>query len=66
MRLTVAEAKALGEKGQKQLLLGLLPRLAQHEVPPPTLVPQLLQLTAESDDRSTLHLLSASKAGCYL
>lgn len=40
-----------GEKGQKQLLTSVLPRLAQHEVPPASLVPQLIQLASASEDR---------------
>lgn len=41
----------MGEKGVKQLVGSVLPKLAQHQVPPASLVPQLVQLAAASDDR---------------
>ncbi len=41
----------MGEKGHRQLLTAVLPRLAQHELPPASIVPQLIQIAAASDDR---------------
>ena len=52
------ELRAVGEKGHKQLLTAVLPKLAQHELPPASLVPQLIQLAAASDDRSGIFPLS--------
>lgn len=49
--IAAGELRAVGEKGHKQLLLSVLPRLAQHELPPASLVPQLIQLAAATDDR---------------
>ena len=54
---TAGEMNTLGEKGMKPLLLGLLPRLAQHELPPATLVPQLIQMAANSDDRCAVLII---------
>ena len=45
------DAHAQGEKGHRQLLGVVLPRLLQFEVVPPTLVPQLLQFASHIDDR---------------
>ena len=45
------ELRSAGEKGHKQLLGAVLPRLAQYEALPPTLVPQLIQLSSATEDR---------------
>ena len=45
------ELRSVGDKGHKQLLGSVLPRLAQYEALPPTLVPQLIALSAATDDR---------------
>ncbi|KAK9919131.1 hypothetical protein WJX75_009619 [Coccomyxa subellipsoidea] len=48
----LGELRTTGEKGHKQLLATILPRLAQFEVlPAQMLVPQLLQLMGTGDDR---------------
>ena len=49
---SLGELRTTGEKGHKQLLATVLPRLAQFEVlPAQMLVPQLLQLMSTGDDR---------------
>lgn len=48
----LGELRVTGEKGHKQLLATVLPRLAQFGVlPAQLLVPQLLQLMSTTDDR---------------
>ena len=48
---TPGESRAIGEKGHKTLLSTVLPRLAQYEIVPATLVAQLLQLIDKTDDK---------------
>lgn len=45
------ESRLVGEKGHKTLLSVVLPRLAQYELVPATLVAQLLQLIGTTDDK---------------
>ena len=45
------ESRNVGEKGHKTLLELVLPRLAQYEVVPATLVAQLLQIIGTTDDK---------------
>lgn len=45
------ESRLVGEKGHKTLLTVVLPRLAQYEVVPATLVAQLLQIIGTTDDK---------------
>ena len=53
---SLGELRTTGEKGHKQLLATILPRLAQFEVlPAQMLVPQLLQLMGTGDDRQATH-----------
>ena len=47
----MGELKSAGEKGQRQLLISILPRLAQMENLPASLIPQLLQILSTSSDR---------------
>lgn len=46
----LGEAKSLGEKGHRNLIGFVLPRLAAFEVLPANMVAQLLQVTASSAD----------------
>jgi hypothetical protein len=47
----MGELRSAGEKGQRQLLISILPRLAQMENLPASLIPQLLQVLSTSSDR---------------
>ncbi|CAL8471398.1 g10940 [Coccomyxa elongata] len=54
----LGELRVTGEKGHKQLLATVLPRLAQFGVlPAQLLVPQLLQLMSTTDDRRLARIL---------
>ena len=47
----LGEPRAAGERGGRALLASALPRLAQLEGAPASLVPALLQLAHAGDDR---------------
>ena len=49
--LSAGELRSVGDKGHRQLLGAVLPRLALYEALPPTLVPQLIQLSSATEDR---------------
>lgn len=51
IRRSAGESRAIGEKGHRTLLSAVLPRLAQYEIVPATLVAQLLQLIEKTDDK---------------
>ncbi len=61
----MGELRGAGEKGQRQLLISVLPRLAQMENLPTSLIPQLLQLLSTGSDRcatsSSFLLLTTNK-----
>lgn len=50
----LGESRLVGEKGHKTLLSVVLPRLAQYELVPATLVAQLLQLIGTTDDKKVV------------
>ena len=50
----MGELSSAGEKGQRQMLIAILPRLAQMENLPASLIPQLLQILSTGSDRSAL------------
>ncbi|DBA86816.1 TPA: hypothetical protein ACH3X2_005399 [Trebouxia sp. C0005] len=50
----LGESRNVGEKGHKTLLELVLPRLAQYEVVPATLVAQLLQIIGTTDDKKVV------------
>ena len=54
----MGELRSAGEKGQRQLLISVLPRLAQMENLPTSLIPQLLQLLSTGSDRCDILLCS--------
>lgn len=47
----LGELHGSGEKGQRQLLVSVLPRLAQMEYLPASLIPHLLQILSTGSDR---------------
>ena len=47
----LGELRGAGEKGQRQLLVSVLPRLAQMENLPASLIPHLLQILSTGSDR---------------
>ena len=51
----MGELQGGGEKGQRQLLISVLPRLAQMENLPASLIPQLLQILSTGSDRCVIH-----------
>ena len=50
----MGELTRAGEKGQRQMLIAILPKLAQMENLPASLIPQLLQILSTGSDRSAL------------
>ena len=50
----MGELTSAGEKGQRQMLIAIIPRLAQMENLPASLIPQLLQILSTGSDRSAL------------
>ena len=50
----MGELSSAGERGQRQMLTAILPRLAQMENLPASLIPQLLQILSTGSDRSAL------------
>ncbi|KAL3136456.1 hypothetical protein ABBQ38_005712 [Trebouxia sp. C0009 RCD-2024] len=50
----LGESRLVGEKGHKTLLSVVLPRLAQYELVPATLVAQLLQIIGTTDDKKVV------------
>ena len=52
----LGEIASTGDKAHKQLLTAVLPRLAQFETLPASVVPQLIQLANVQDDRCVFPL----------
>ena len=62
----LGELRATGEKGHRHLLAAVLPRLAQMESLPASLVPQLLQVKGAGDDRCCLEGDTQPSPACLL
>ena len=56
----MGELTSAGERGQRQMLAAVLPRLAQMENLPASLIPQLLQILSTGSDRLGTHIKTES------